>query len=106
MKTQTNHMRINEIIFESNDHEVVVRGTMQQGQLSFDSETIVSHTQLNQIVNQLCKINGGFSLENHLLSERMYDGEMLFTACIPKEINAMIDMCALTHFSEIRQVRA
>ena len=99
-------MEISQIIFESNDDEVVLKGTLKQGLMSFDSETIITHTQLNQIINQLCKMNQAFAFENYLTSEAMYDGEMLYTATIPEGMNAVISVHELTHFSGIRQIRA
>ena len=99
-------MKISEIVFETNDHEVVLRGNTTQGNLSFNSETIITHTQLNELINQLCRLNSTFELENYLMSERMHDGETLFTATLPAEIEAKVNLHEFTHFSGVRQIRA
>ncbi len=106
MNSTENYMEISEIIFETNDQEVVVRGNTQQGNLSFNSETIITHSQLNQLINQLCQMNSAFEIENYLKSERMHYGETLFTAAFPEGLNAKINIHELTHFSGVRQIRA
>lgn len=106
MRSAVNYMEISQIIFETNDQEVLLRGNTKQGNLSFDSETIITHTQLNELINQLCRMNSSFELENHLQSERMHYGETLFTATLPATIDAKINISELTHFAGVRQIRA
>ena len=43
-------LEISEVLFETNDNEVLVKGEIQKGHLKFATDIIITHTQLNQLL--------------------------------------------------------
>lgn len=106
MFTERKVLEISEVLFETNDSEVLVKGQIQKGHMKFATDIIITHTQLNQILNQLKKINQSFDFSNLFKTEKMYDGEILYSALFTNETNNNIDMDLLTFSSPLRQIRA
>ena len=99
-------LEISEVLFESNDNEVLVKGEMQKGHMKFETDIIITHTQLNQLLNLLKKNNQYFDFSKLFKTEKMYDGEILFSAVFTHETNNKIDMNLLAVLAPLRQIRA
>lgn len=99
-------IKISEVIFESNDNEVLVKGEIQKGHMKFEADIIITHTQLNQLLNLLKKSNQYFDFSKLFKSEKMYDGETLYSAVLTPETNNKIDMSLLAVLAPLRQIRA
>jgi hypothetical protein len=99
-------LEISEVLFETNDNEVLVKGEIQKGHLKFATDIIITHTQLNQLLNQLKKRNQFFDFSNLFKTEKMYDGETLYSALLTSETNNKIDMSLLAVTAPLRQIRA
>lgn len=99
-------IEINEVLFETNDDEVLVKGNIEQGHMKFSTELIISHTQLNQLINELKKINHFFDFSNLFKSEKMYNGETLYSALFSGELTRKIDLNLLSINAPLRQIRA
>jgi hypothetical protein len=99
-------LKVSEVLFETNDNEVLVKGEIQKGHMKFTTDLIFTHTQLNQLLNQLKKANQYFDFSNLFKTEKMYDGETLFSAIFTDETNNKIDMNLLSITTPLRQIRA
>ncbi len=99
-------LEISEVLFETNDSEVLVKGEIQKGHMKFATDIIITHTQLNQLLNQLKKCNQYFDFTNLFKCEKMYDGETLYSAIFTGETNNKIDMSLLAVSAPLRQIRA
>lgn len=99
-------LEISEVLFETNDNEVLVKGEILKGHLKFATDIIITHTQLNQLLNQLKKRNQFFDFSNLFKTEKMYDGETLYSALLTSETNNKIDMSLLAVTAPLRQIRA
>lgn len=106
MGTINKNISISSFVFSSKDNDVLIKGTEHQGLLSFDSEFVISQSQLNALINQLQKNNEDFQIENHLNSERVdYDEELYFA-----DFNQLADKnvhLSFTNYSpNYKQIRA
>lgn len=99
-------LEISQVLFETNDNEVLIKGEMQKGHMKFTTDMIISHTQLNQLLNQLKKANQYFDFSKLFKTEKMYDGETLYSAIFTNETNNQIDMNLLAISAPLRQIRA
>lgn len=97
---------VNQILFESNDPEVLIKGAVQDGVMNYDSEVILSHSQLNILLNQLRKQNDSFSINDYLISEEMYNGEVLYSADFSSVFYSSINLNLISNDSQMRQIRA
>ena len=97
---------VNEIIFESNDPEVVIKGRIQDGVMNYSSEVILSHSQLNMLLNQMRKQNDTFSINDYLISEEMYNGEVYYCADISSVSSSSFNLNLISHDSQLKQIRA
>ena len=57
MMKQGTAIAITSILFESNDTEVLIKGNISQGVMNYDTDLVVTHSQLNIIFNSLQKQN-------------------------------------------------
>ena len=99
-------MQVQSILFESNDSDVLVKGTINQGFLQFESDIIISHSQLNKLVNQLYLLNNEFEIENYLETNPMFDGETIYTAVLNENVNSTISLDELVYQENLKQIRA
>ena len=99
-------IQVNSILFESNDSEVLIKGNVKAGQMNYDTDLIITHSQLNIILNRLQHQNKSISVNDYLTSEKMYDGETLYSAIFTGETNNKIDMSLLAVSAPLRQIRA
>ena len=97
---------VNQILFETNDSEVVIKGNIKEGVMNYNSEVILSHSQLNMLLNQLGKQNDSFSIDNYLISEEMYNGETLYRADISSVPSSSFNLNLISFNSQMKQIRA
>jgi len=99
-------IEIKSIQFESNEPEVLVKGSITQGNMSYPTDILISQTQLNMIVNKLNNINSDFSFSDTLTIESMYDNEKMFTSDIPNSIKSTFYLNELLAPNSYTQIRA
>jgi len=99
-------LKISHVLFETNDNEVLVKGEIQKGHMKFSTDVIITHTQLNLLLNQLRKMNQFVDFSKLFKTEKMYDGETLYSALFTDETNNKIDMSLLAQAAPLRQIRA
>ena len=99
-------IEVKSILFESNDPEVLVKGKMTKGHMTFDTDVIISQSQLNCLINQLRKQNKGFEMSQLLTSEKMYNDETLYSAEFSTVSNRQVDLEDLSVIRPIKQIRA
>ena len=97
---------ITSLMFESNDPNVLIKGTVSKGHMAFETEMIISHTQLNHLVNQLIKQNSELEINDLLIAEKMYNNEMLYTASFSKITNNKVTIGSILHNQPVREIRA
>ena len=106
MKEAGKIITVNEILFESNDPEVVIKGTIQNGFMNYNSEVVLSHSQLNMLLNQMRKQNDTFSINDYLISEEMYNGEVLYSADLSSVSSSSFNLNLISLDSQMKQIRA
>ncbi len=106
MNKASNKIEISSLVFTSNDPEVLVKGTVSRGKLSYETELLISQTQLNMVINQLSKQNDSFSVDNYLKTEQVDQYEKLFYADFGSDLNAVIDIRPIIKSHQIIQIRA
>ena len=99
-------IQVNSILFESNDSEVLIKGNVKAGQMNYDTDLIITHSQLNIILNRLQHQNKSISVNDYLTSEKMYDGETLFSANFSSLKYNTIAMIELESQHPLKQIRA
>ena len=106
MNTEAKTFNVGRIIFESNDSEVMLKGQLNEGFLSYDSDLIISFSQLNLVLNTLASRNSNFSIDSYMTKEYMGENEYLFEADLRQLNDNQIDLFAISHQSNVRQIRA
>jgi hypothetical protein len=104
-KTQ-NKIAISSLVFTSNDPEVLVKGNVSRGKLSYETELLITQTQLNMVLNQLSRQNESFTVDTYLKSERVDQYEQLYYADFSALENATIDIRPIVKAHQIMQIRA
>lgn len=106
MIKQGRAIAITSILFESNDTEVLIKGNVSKGVMNYDTDLVVTHSQLNIIFNSLQKQNQEISVNDFLKSEKMYDGETLYSANFSELSNNQISFYDIEGNQPLRQIRA
>jgi gluconate kinase len=106
MNKAQNNIAISSVVFISNDPEVLVKGSVSRGKLSFETELLITQTQLNMVLNQLRKQNESFRVDNYLQSEQVDQYEQLYYADFASVQNTTIDMRPIIKENQITQIRA
>lgn len=94
------------ILFESNDTEVLMKGLTVKGVMKYESELIISHTQLNMVLNLLQRQNAESDVQNYILSEPMYNGESLYSGNFTDLSNVSIELDTISTSAPLKQIRA
>lgn len=106
MNIQANLFSVNNILFESNDNEVLIKGNLNKGHMNFETEFIINHTQLNIILNVLQSQNNDITVHDAIETEKMYDGETLYSADFTDLEFNKFDLNTISSFEQMRQIRA
>lgn len=106
MNTAQNNITISSLIFTSTDTEVLVKGNVSRDQLTYETELLISQSQLNMVLNQLRKQNDSFSIDQYLQAEQVDQYEQLFYADFSGVINTTIDIQPIMKTHQITQIRA
>ena len=106
MSTKDQILEVEQVIFESGDPEVSVKGTIQQGFLSYPTELLINSTQLNVILNQLQRNNTGIDIYEKIESVIMEAGVTLYRGLFGDLENTNIDLMFIEDIESIREIRA
>ncbi|MFT5777772.1 MAG: hypothetical protein ACI837_000720 [Crocinitomicaceae bacterium] len=106
MNIQATNLDVNSIVFTSKDTEVLLKGSVIRGQLSYETDLLITQTQLNMILNTLGKQNDSFAIDDCLKSEHIGPDGMLFYADFGYLSNTSIEIESLMDMNEIVQIRA
>ena len=55
MEAKFDKIEVQQITFETGDHEVIVKANVQQGNLSYDTQLLISFSDLNCLINNIQK---------------------------------------------------
>lgn len=106
MKNNRQTFELNTVIFVSGDDEVLVKGSFSQGHMSYDTDIIVSHTQLNMVLNQVIQNNPSFSTSTSFEIREINENDTLYYADFSSLGNQMIDLAIIENSGDFRQIRA
>lgn len=106
MEATHSNFNVQSILFESNDPEVLMRGTMVKGVMQYESEIILTHTQLNMVMNLLQQQNAETTIHDFISSETMYDGGLLYSGTFAGLPNASIALYRISTNVPMKQIRA
>lgn len=106
MHTTYNNIAISSLVFTSNDTEVLVKGNVSKGKLTYETELLISQTQLNMVMNQLSKQNESFRIDEFLKSEQLDQYEHLYYADFSGLVHRTIDIRPIVKANQITQIRA
>ena len=107
MKAYFEQIEIHKISFETGDKNVLVDAKIKKGNLSFETELIISFSDLNCLINQLHKVvNYDIDFSSMFETEKMYDGNLLYTLDLTEKFDSKISIDVLEFNHEIRQIRA
>jgi len=106
MSTLNKTIEIKSIQFESSEPEVLIKGNISQGTLTYPTDILISQTQLNIIVNQLKKKNTNFNFSETLTVESMYDNEKMFTSHLSSTVDSTFYLNDLLPPKSYIQIRA
>lgn len=99
-------LQVNAIIFESNDTDVLIKGTVFMGHMAYNTDVLISSSMLNRLISQLQKDNDSLEFNDLLMAEKMDDQQWLYTAKLEAVEHRMIDLSALAPTQSLRQIRA
>lgn len=99
-------LQINSILFESGDQDVLVKGTVTSGFMTYNTDVLISMSMLNLVISQLQKENESLDFNELLVSEKMDDGQWMYSAHLDHVDHRMIDLGSLAPSQAIRQIRA
>lgn len=106
MNKAQNKIAISSMVFTSNDTEVLVKGNVTRGKLSYETELLITQTQLNMVLNQLSRQNESFQVDSYLKSEQVDQYEKLYYADFSSVKNATIDIRPIMKAHQFMQIRA
>lgn len=106
MEATSKTLQVNTILFESNDTDVLLKGTVVMGHMQYNTDVLISNSMLNRLVSQLQRDNEGFDFAGILESEPMEGNGWMYSAQLNNLEHRMIDLAALSPVSALRQVRA
>lgn len=106
MKNTIKQFEIQEIIFETGDSEVLVKGKARDGLMSYLSEFIINHSQLNSLLNQIKSLNEAINLERLFRTEALYDGGIMYSADLSVYGSILINTDTFESRNTKRRIRA
>lgn len=106
MNKETRTFNIGQIIFESNDNEVMLKGKVNDGFLTYESDLIISFSQLNTVLNSLSSVNADFTIDSYMKKAYMGENTYLYEADLSELNDNQISLFDISLQSNIRQIRA
>lgn len=106
METTHKTLQINSIVFESGDQDVLVKGTVTSGVMTYNTDVLISMSMLNLLISQLQKENESLDFNELLVSEKMDEGQWMYSANLHHVHHRMIDLGSLAPSESLRQIRA
>ena len=107
MKATFDKMNIHQITFETGESDVWVNTTIQQGNLSYDTELVISFTDLNILINKMQKeVDDQIDISSLFETDKMYNGNLMYSLDLEKKINTTIQLEFMEFNHSIRQIRA
>lgn len=106
MRTNDKIVRIKSIQFETGDTDAIIKGEMEQGTMRYESDLILSFSQLNLVINKLAGLNDNFTIEDYMETQQMSDEKLLYEANLSQLRNNCINLNEFYWQSEIKQIRA
>lgn len=105
MENLVGQLKVKSIIFESNDSEVLVKGEMEKGILSYDGELIISQSQLNQLICEMNKHSEKTIFQNEIFqSEPIGPNETLYYADFQNA--PKVSLAIFQNSGKVKQIRA
>lgn len=107
MKAMFDKMNIHKITFETGDSDVYVNTTIQQGNLSYDTELVISFSDLNVLINNMQKqIDHQTDISSLFETDKMYNGNLMYNLDFEKKLNRSVQLESMEFTQSIRQIRA
>jgi hypothetical protein len=106
MRAVFEKLKINQIMFEEGDNEVLVHATIDQGKSTFDTQLLLNFTDLNILLNKMQKLDVDLDLSNLFETTKMYDGHLLYTTRQDQMNLHPIQFDAMEFNHSVRQIRA
>jgi hypothetical protein len=105
MKTTIELFEINKISFNNYSDEFSLKGIYSKNNLSYETELRLSQSILNQLMNQLQKLNQEVEISELLEIEYLPNGESHYALCTSELINTL-PFNSLVTDRAYRQIRA
>ncbi len=106
MRAVFEKFKINQIMFEEGDSEVLVQATIDQGKSTFDTQLILNFSDLNILLNKMHKLDVDLDLSELFETTKMYDGHLLYTTRQDQLSSHPMQFEALEFNHPVRQIRA
>ena len=107
MNATFDKLEIQKIVFETGDLDVLVMANITQGNLSYNSQLIISHTDLNILINKMQKSgHDDHDFSSMFDCEKMYNGDFLYPLDFEKTFDTAIELSSFSFDHSIRQIRA
>lgn len=107
MKAIFEKINVKKIMFETGDSCVTVNAIIVKGNLSYESDLIIDFSDLNMLLNRMQKVvDDSINISSLFESEKMYDGNLLYTLNIKNKIDKSILIDSMIFNNQIKQIRA
>jgi hypothetical protein len=107
MRVIFDEMIVKKIIFETGNDDVFVNTNIKKGNLSYDSEIVMSYSDLNALINKMQQtVNEETDISSLFESEKMYNGNLLYTLDLQQKIPFQILLKSMEFNNNVRQIRA
>jgi len=107
MSIKFDNISVNKIVFETGNEDVSVNANVQKGNLTYDSELVISFSDLNLLINKIQKnVSENTDVSSLFESEKMYNGNLLYTLDLEKKITYPISLGVIEFNNNVRQIRA
>ncbi len=107
MKATIDKMEISQIVFETGDSDVFVNAIIQEDKLSYETQLIIGFSDLNYLINKMQqKLNNETDISSLFESEKMYNGNLMYTLDVNKKINNRFSLDSISFGNGVKQIRA
>ena len=92
MNTTDKLFEICSLTFEQNDLDVIVKGMITHGHMSYSTDVLISQTGLNRLLNELYRQNDGCDIHGMFTSEQIGLSETMYSASFTELANRQIQL--------------